>query len=114
MVLLKNNKILPFQLKNRETIAVIGRLADIKNTGDHGSSGLSNKDIITAFEGIHKYVSSFGAIAFLDNGSNLEKAKLLAQQADKVVLIVGYDFKDEGEYLINKANNEAENLKKAT
>jgi len=113
MVLLKNNKVLPFQLNKGERIAVIGRLANIKNTGDHGSSGLRNKDVVTAFEGINKYVSNLGATAVLDNGANLEKAKALAQQTEKVVLVVGYDFKDEGEYLINKADNEAANLKKA-
>ena len=41
ITLLKNNGVLPLERSKAERIAVIGRLADEENTGDHGSSRVS-------------------------------------------------------------------------
>lgn len=113
MVLLKNQGVLPFQLKTGDTILVIGKLANTRNTGDHGSSSLSNKNVVTIFEGIQNYCTKNNAIAIFYDGKNLEKTKALVQQADKVILAVGYDYKDEGEYIVRTAKNEKTALENA-
>jgi beta-glucosidase len=45
MVLLKNDNVLPLSRDDGKKIAVIGRLADVENTGDHGSSGKLSRRI---------------------------------------------------------------------
>ena len=108
MVLLKNDGVLPFAVLPDATIAVIGRLADVKNTGDHGSSKVRNPNVVTPFAGIAEYVEARGARAVLYDGDDGVAAAELAAVADKVVLVVGYTYEDEGEYLI-PAQSEAEN-----
>ncbi|WP_422081116.1 beta-glucosidase family protein [Ulvibacterium sp.] len=100
MVLLKNEGILPFKKQEGKTIAVIGRLADLENTGDRGSSDSTPLYVETPFEGIKKQQEAQGNKVILDDGSDLERAKELAQNADDVVLVVGFTHEDEGEYII--------------
>ena len=57
MVLLKNqDNLLPFNVNEIENLAVIGSLADMKNTGDRGSSNVRQKNIITTLQGIKNIV----------------------------------------------------------
>ncbi len=100
MVLLKNDGVLPFHPKKGKTIAVIGRLADIENTGDRGSSDSNPIYVETPYEGIQKYQEAKGNTVVLNDGSDIESAKKLAQEADEVVLVVGFTHEDEGEYII--------------
>ena len=99
MVLLKNqDNLLPFNLDEIENLAVIGPLADTKNTGDHGSSYVRQKNIITPLQGIKNLVGS--KINIIHNeGSDIDVAQQIAQSVDSVLLVVGYTFKDEGEYI---------------
>jgi beta-glucosidase len=97
MVLLQNaGDLLPLQ--DLQTIAVIGRLADTPNTGDDGSSNTRPAYIVTPLEGIQAALKGQAEVLH-DDGSDLERAKATAQAADAVVLVVGYDHKDEGEFL---------------
>jgi beta-glucosidase len=97
IVLLKNNGgLLPLQTVQR--IAVIGRLADTPNTGDDGSSDTRPAYVVTPLQGIQSALEGQADVLF-DDGSDLERAKESAQEADVVLLIVGYDHKDEGEFL---------------
>jgi beta-glucosidase len=99
MVLLKNQgKILPFTSKEVDTLAVIGPLANLKNTGDHGSSHVRQKNIITPLNGLENRFGDKVKIIHND-GSDLEVAQQIAQSVDAVVLMVGYTYKDEGEYI---------------
>ncbi|RKN80089.1 beta-glucosidase [Ulvibacterium marinum] len=100
MVLLKNEGILPFKNQEGKTIAVIGRLADLENTGDRGSSDSKPLYVETPFEGIQKHHQAQGNKVILDDGSDLERAKELAGNADEIVLVVGFTHEDEGEYII--------------
>ena len=101
MVLLKNEgAVLPFQLSPKQTIAVIGRLADVENTGDHGSSDATPPYVVTPYAGIAAFAKTRGAEVVLDDGSDLDRARALAQRADHVVLVGGYTHEDEGEYII--------------
>ena len=99
MVLLKNqDNLLPFNLDEIENLAVIGPLADMKNTGDHGSSYVRQKNIITPLQGIKNLIGS--KINIIHNeGSDIDVAQQIAQSVDSVLLVVGYTFKDEGEYI---------------
>ena len=100
MVLLKNGNVLPFKKGNGKKIAVIGRLANEKNTGDKGSSDSTPPYVVTPFEGIKNYHEKLGNEVILNDGVDLASAKKMANQADEVILVVGYTAVDEGEYII--------------
>lgn len=101
MVLLKNEGVLPFDSGSGKTIAIIGRLADKVNTGDRGSSNASAPYVITPYQGLANYHSSLGNKVILDDGTDFEQARELAASADQVILVVGYTYENEGEYLIS-------------
>jgi beta-glucosidase len=97
MVLLQNTgDLLP--LRDVQKIAVIGRLTDTPNTGDDGSSNTRPAYVVTPLEGIQAALEGRAEVLH-DDGSDLERAKATARAADAVVLVVGYDYKDEGEFL---------------
>lgn len=100
MVLLKNNNVLPFEASSNKKIAVIGRLANVENTGDHGSSNSTPPYVITPYQGIKAFHEKLGNEVLFNDGSNLEEAKKIASEADEVILVVGYTYEDEGEYII--------------
>ncbi len=104
MVLLKNDNVLPFSADSGKTIAVIGRLADLKNTGDHGSSNAKSPYVITPYQGLADYHAESGNTVVLDDGSDLERARKVAADADQVIVVVGYTFENEGEYLVSTEN----------
>jgi len=99
MVLLKNqNNILPLSLDSIKNLAIIGSIANKKNTGDRGSSDVYQKKIVTPLQGIQKYCGEKVNILY-DNASNLDRVKAIAQKADAVIIVVGYTYKDEGEWI---------------
>ena len=97
IVLLKNQgSLLP--LSEVKQLAVIGRLANKPNTGDDGSSNTLPERVVTPFLGIRAALQDKAELIYED-GTDLEKAKAVAKAADVVVLVVGYDSKDEGEFM---------------
>jgi len=97
MVLLKNDgNLLPYEINKINTLAVIGPLADLKNTGDHGSSHVRQNQIITHLNGIKNLVGNSINIIY-DDGSDLDNVKNVVISADATVIVVGYTYKDEGE-----------------
>ena len=99
IVLLKNQEeLLPFSTEEMDTLAVFGPLADLKNTGDHGSSHVRQKNIITTLQGIKDNVGDKIKVIYHEE-FDIDIAQQLAQSVDAVVLVVGYTFKDEGEYI---------------
>lgn len=97
-----HSSVLPISLETKErqpTIAVIGRLAKYENIGDHGSSRVYPSKIVTPLEGIQKACEGNAKVLHND-GTNIAAASALAQQADYVVIIAGYTYKDEGEYIL--------------
>lgn len=107
MVLLKNENILPFNKTSGKKIAVIGRLADLANTGDHGSSDSRPTYVITPYAGIKNYHEKLNNEVILNDGSDMNAAMADAQKADEVVLVVGYTSEDEGEYISFSGDGEA-------
>ena len=100
MVLLKNeNHVLPFS-KKTEKIVVLGVLGNTENIGDHGSSKVHPYYVVTPLRGLMKKMP--GAQILYNDGSDLEKARALAADADAVVIVAGYIHSDEGEYLADR------------
>src|SRR5690554_1095291 len=97
MTLMKNDDgILPFSKKETKRLALIGRLGDTPNTGDQGSSRVFPPYTVTVLEGLSKLLP-VGEVVYY-SGEDLEHSMELAQTADAVVLIAGYNHYDEGEY----------------
>lgn len=97
IVLLQNNgNLLPLQ--NVKKIAVIGWLADTPNTGDGGSSNTRPAYVVTPLQGIRAALLGKADVLY-DDGRDLERANEMAQEADVVVLVVGYTHVDEGEFI---------------
>jgi beta-glucosidase len=103
MVLLKNeNHVLPFNKEKTDKIVVLGVLGDTENIGDHGSSKVHPYYTVTPLRGLMKKMPA--AQVLYDNGSNLEKARSLAADADAVVIVAGYIHSDEGEFLADRSD----------
>jgi beta-glucosidase len=96
LTLLKNdNNTLPFP-GNIKKLAVIGKLGNQDNIGDHGSSRVFPEYIVTPCEGIIREMR--GAEVIFYDGEDPGKARELAASVDYVVFVAGYGPYDEGEY----------------
>ncbi len=99
MVLLKNEKsLLPLDKSSIKTLAVIGRLADTEDIGDHGSSRVYPPYVISPLQGLHRYLGASTQISY-ESGADPARARQLVMSSDAVVIVAGYDFRDEGEYI---------------
>lgn len=103
MVLLKNDGVESRRLlllKHRHSlssIALVGRLANVANTGDHGSSRVFSPQVVTPYEGLRKALPETEIL--LEDTTSVENAQKAASGADIAICVVGYDHSDEGEYL---------------
>lgn len=102
MVLLKNDPVgeaplLPLRRDALGSLAVIGRLADMANTGDHGSSDVRAPQVVTPLQGLTEALPDT-AITHVA-GDDPAAAAAAAAGADAAVIVVGYTADDEGEYL---------------
>ena len=98
ITLIKNqNQVLPLDRKSTRQVVVLGRLAQKENTGDRGSSQVYPPYVVTAVKGIAAASPKTEVIYY--EGSNPEHSRHLAQEADAVIFVVGYDDNDEGEYV---------------
>ena len=101
MVLLKNEgNILP--IPEGKKIAVVGRYANKRNTGDHGSSNVFSPYAVTPYEGISKRFGKDNVLVY--NGSSCKEAMKTAVNCDYIVVCVGSDWLQEGEFLVNLGN----------
>ncbi len=89
--------VLPFASGVR--VAVLGRLADTVNLGDGGSSDVWDLDCRTVLSGLCDAVGDAVGDVHYDDGSELERAASVASGADIAVVVVGYTYLDEGEYI---------------
>ncbi|WP_077622994.1 glycoside hydrolase family 3 C-terminal domain-containing protein [Sediminibacillus massiliensis] len=100
MTLMKNNNnTLPFSKTDVKQVAVIGKLGDKGNIGDHGSSRVFPDYIVTPLEGIKSLLPEVEVV--YHDGADIEGAKQLAKSSDAVVFVVGYNHDDEGEFINN-------------
>ena len=99
-VLLKNeNNFLPLDKAKVKRIAVIGSLANAKQTGDHGSSSVIPAYIITALDGIKNYFSGTAVEVLTVPNGNPDSIKAVCKNADAVIIAAGTTYLDEGEYI---------------
>lgn len=101
MVLLKNkDKVLP--IPHGKKIAVVGRYANKRNTGDHGSSNVFSPYAVTPYEGIKNRFGAENVTVY--NGCDCQKAMSAASVSEYIVVCVGSDWLQEGEFLVNLGN----------
>jgi beta-glucosidase len=98
VVLLRNeplggSPVLPLDPARR--IAVIGRLADTVNIGDGGSSDVWDLSCRTVLDGLRDALAD----VVHDDGADLARAATIAASAGVAVVVVGYTYVDEGEYI---------------
>ncbi|MFN8023412.1 MAG: glycoside hydrolase family 3 N-terminal domain-containing protein [Acidimicrobiales bacterium] len=98
VVLLRNEAVdgapvLPMAAGTR--LAVLGALADRVNIGDGGSSDVWDLDCHSVLDGLR---TTFVDVTH-DDGTDLERAAALAGAAEVAVVVVGYTYRDEGEYI---------------
>ena len=92
-VMLRNEgALLPLDPSAVGKIAVLGRLAAVKNLGDGGSSDVKATNVVTPLAGLR---ARFGAdrVVHSDTDTSVTKG------ADVVIVVVGYTKADEGEYI---------------
>lgn len=105
MTLIKNeNRTLPFSKSETKRIAVIGKLGEKENIGDHGSSRVYPPYVVTPLEGIKKIIPN--AEVIFDDGQDLTRTKALAASVDAVVFVVGFNHDDEGEFIENAQDDQ--------
>jgi beta-glucosidase len=99
IVLMQNNgSVLPFDKTKIKKVLVVGKLANMENIGDHGSSQVRPAYIVTPLEGlINQYGSSIEFI--YDDGADIAGLKKKITKAEAVIYVVGYNYDDEGEYV---------------
>lgn len=98
MTLIKNqDKTLPFR-KDLDNILVLGRLANVENIGDHGSSRVFPYYTVTPLQGILDIVGDSKVTYY--SGENVDNACCQAKEADAVIMVMGYNHDDEGEYIM--------------
>jgi len=98
MVMLKNDTVLPLKADKLTKVAVMGRLAKLENTGDHGSSRVRPTHVVTAYEGLEQALPAQTELLYSDE-TDLDAVKTAAGQADAVIVVVGYTADEEGEYV---------------
>ena len=102
MVLLKNDDVagtavLPLDPDTVHSIAVIGRLAARPNMGDLGSSNVHPPSSTTPLEGIRTAFP--GARIVVVDQDDPEAAAKAARESDVAIVVVGFDERDEGEFI---------------
>lgn len=98
ITLIKNNEnVLPLNKKDTHKLLVLGRLANKENTGDRGTSQVYPKHVVTILEGLIKNCPDTEVIYY--PGKNIEHSKKMAREADAVIFVAGYDYRDEGEFV---------------
>jgi beta-glucosidase len=107
-VLLRNEPVegapvLPFDPRQVRRLAVIGRLADLVNTGDAASSDVRPPEVVTPLAGLR---AALGDAVVYDDATDPARAAAVAADADAAVVVVGYTSADEGEYLSPAENPE--------
>ena len=102
IVLLRNERVgdaplLPLATESLRRVAVIGRLADIRNTGDGGSSDVWAPEVVTPLQGLRAALPGIDVV--FDDGADVTKAEGMAAAADLTIVVAGYTKVDEGEFI---------------
>ena len=103
IVLLRNEPVdgapvLPLDAGALSHVAVLGRLAAVRNLGDGGSSSVWAPSVVTPLDGLRAALSGTADVLH-DDGSDPDRAARIASQADVAIVVVGYTKADEGEFI---------------
>jgi beta-glucosidase len=96
-VLLENNGALPLARDALSKVAVLGRLADMENTGDNGSSRVRPLRVVTALAGLKAALPN--AAIVIGDETDIPAAAFAAKGTDAIIIVVGYTAADEGEFI---------------
>ncbi len=105
IVLLRNEGVLP--LREASAVTVVGNYADEENVGDHGSSRVFSKNVITPYAGLKNV---FGRVT-LSQGTDVAQAIRASLDSDVIVICAGSNRFEEGEFLINTSYSRDEKPK---
>lgn len=102
VVLLRNEPVdgapvLPFEPEGIARVAVLGRLAAVRNLGDGGSSDVWAPDVVTPLFGLRAAFPDAEVVH--DGAPDPASAAELAAGCDVAVVVVGYTRSDEGEFI---------------
>lgn len=97
ITLIQNNGVLPLDREKIHRVVVLGRLGNKENAGDHGFTWIDPEYIVTPLQGIVNAAQNMEVIYY--EGKNLQHSRKLAESADAVIFVAGYDEEDEGEYI---------------
>ena len=102
MVLLRNERVgaspvLPLHVESLRTVAVIGRLADIANLGDHGSSDVRAPEVVTPLAGLRAALPNAEFVVV--DADDPSAASAAAAACDVAIVIAGFTSEDEGEFV---------------
>jgi len=93
MVLLRNEgPLLPLARESLEKVAVLGRLADLPNLGDNGSSSVLQSEVTTPLAGLRAALPAADVVHSDDDAE-------VARGADVALVVVGYTAEHEGEFI---------------
>jgi len=89
--------VLPLAGELLHRVAILGRLADIRNLGDGGSSDVMSPEVVTPYAGIS---AALPHVEVMHNDAiNLAAAISEAGKSDIAIVVVGYTKADEGEFI---------------
>ena len=98
ITLIKNQEnILPLDKMKIKKIGVFGKLASKENIGDHGSSRVFPKYVVTPIEGLKTIGEKIEYVVY--DGNDVDTAKELSKSCDCIIYFVGNDNDDEGEFM---------------
>ncbi len=98
IVLLRNEGVLPWDAATFDRVLVLGKLADVPNLGDRGSSEVSPPSAVTPLAGLRAALPD-GCEVVYDAGEDLARVRVLAATADAVLVVAGLSYEDEGEFI---------------
>jgi len=82
------------------SIAVVGRLADRDNLGDHGSSRVRPPSTVSPLRGLREALP--GVRIVTPSGRSARAAAVAASRAEVAIVVVGLDQHDEGESVLTE------------
>jgi len=90
-------RVLPLDPDRVQSLTVLGTLAALPVTGDHGSSHVRARGVVSILDGLRAAGERFVINVAHHPGDDLDAARLAAGAADVAVVVVGYTHRDEGE-----------------
>lgn len=93
-VLLENDGMLPLDPSMK--LALVGRFADDRVLGDHGSSRVWPPRTVTPADGFRKVFASVRVCS----SNDIDRCREAAEGAEAIVIVVGNNYEDEGEFTV--------------